>query len=150
MSCCCCKASLDRSNRIRIILTSADFSKEITTSVLWLNQMNLDITCIRLELFKQNNELIINSQQIIPLPKTESYQIAVREKRREIQAAKESNKDRSTYILRMNHEVNEEGVKKSDLGYKAVMTLNKYGLLDQAVFNFLRADKSCIFSCLTL
>lgn len=135
-------------NRIRIILTSADFSKEITTSVLWLNQMDLDITCIRLELFKLNNELIINSQQIIPLPETENYQIAVREKRREIQAAKESNKDRSTYTLLMNNEVYEEGFKKSDLGYIAVTALNEYGLLDQAAFEFLRVDKSCSFQLL--
>ncbi|MDD3030738.1 MAG: hypothetical protein PHS57_10775, partial [Alphaproteobacteria bacterium] len=34
---------------VRIILASADFSQEITTSVMWLNKHDLDITCVRLK-----------------------------------------------------------------------------------------------------
>ncbi|MCF6253078.1 MAG: hypothetical protein L3J75_17695 [Methylococcaceae bacterium] len=33
---------------VRIVLASANFSKEITTSVLWLNDRDLDISCVRL------------------------------------------------------------------------------------------------------
>ena len=33
----------------RIILASANFSTELTTSVLWLNQVGLDITCVKLQ-----------------------------------------------------------------------------------------------------
>jgi len=33
---------------VRIVLVSAEFSKEITTSVLWLNAHALDIRCVRL------------------------------------------------------------------------------------------------------
>jgi hypothetical protein len=33
---------------VRIVLVSADFSKELTTSVMWLNQRDLDIRCVRM------------------------------------------------------------------------------------------------------
>lgn len=130
---------------VRIILAAADFSKEITTSVLWLNQMELDITCIRLNLYKLNNELILNAEQIIPLPETESYQIELREKRRDARVAKQSDKDRSTYTLTINNEIYATGFKKSDIGLKAVCALNDNDLIDAPAFEFLRADKSSSF-----
>ena len=133
---------------VRIILAAADFSKEITTSVLWLNQMELDITCVRLNLYKLNGELILNAEQIIPLPETESYQIELREKRRDVRVAKQSEKDRSTYILTINGEVYAAGFKKSDIGFNTVSALNLNGLIDEPTFNFLRADRSCSFQLL--
>lgn len=33
---------------VRIVLVSAEFSKEITTSVMWLNECGLDVRCVRL------------------------------------------------------------------------------------------------------
>jgi len=38
----------DFAQDVRILLASADFSRDLTTSVLWLNERDLDITCIRL------------------------------------------------------------------------------------------------------
>jgi len=32
---------------MKIILASADFSKELTTTVMWLNDFGLDIRCVR-------------------------------------------------------------------------------------------------------
>jgi hypothetical protein len=130
---------------VRIILAAADFSKEITTSVLWLNQCELDITCVRLNLYKLNNELILNAEQIIPLPETESYQIAVREKRRDIRTSQLSNKDRSTYMLMVDGDIYETGFRKSDIGFYTVKALEEKELIDRAAFEFLRADKSCSF-----
>ncbi len=34
---------------VRIVLVSADFSKELTTAVLWLNEHDMDIQCVRLK-----------------------------------------------------------------------------------------------------
>lgn len=34
--------------QVRIVLVSAEFSKELTTAVLWLNDHDLDIRCVRL------------------------------------------------------------------------------------------------------
>jgi hypothetical protein len=55
-------------NDVRIILVSADFSKEITTSVLWLIERDIDINCIRIKPQKDGVNLYFDIQQIIPLP----------------------------------------------------------------------------------
>lgn len=65
---------------IRIILVSANFSKEITTSVLWLNERELDIKCIRVKPQMDNEILYLDIQQIIPLPETQDFQIKIKEK----------------------------------------------------------------------
>ncbi|MCH7383632.1 hypothetical protein MMP71_07175 [Acinetobacter dispersus] len=65
---------------LRIVLISANFSKELTTSVIWLNERDLDITCIRIKPYKYNNEILLNIQQIIPLPEAKDYQIKAQQK----------------------------------------------------------------------
>lgn len=47
---------------VRIILVSADFSKEITTTVLWLQNSNIDITCIRIKPQKDGDNVYIDIQ----------------------------------------------------------------------------------------
>ena len=63
-----------------IVLVSAEFSKEITTTAIWLNQRGLDIRCIRLKPVSLDGRLIVDVQQIIPLPEAAEYQVRVREK----------------------------------------------------------------------
>lgn len=65
---------------VRIILLSADFSKEITTSVLWLIERGIDIRCIRLKPYSDGSRLLVDIQQIIPLPEAEDFTISLREK----------------------------------------------------------------------
>lgn len=60
---------------VRIILVSADFSKEVTTSVLWLNDRDLDIRCIRLKPYKLGDRVLIDAEQIIPLKEAEEFQV---------------------------------------------------------------------------
>lgn len=65
-------------NEPRIILASGDFSKELTTCVLWLNDFSLDIRCLRLKLFKmEDGSLLLDVDQLIPLPETSEYQTQV-------------------------------------------------------------------------
>jgi hypothetical protein len=68
---------------VRIILVSADFSTELTTSVLWLNKQDLDITCIRLRPYRMMNEVLIDATQIIPLPESADYEIKIRAQEKE-------------------------------------------------------------------
>ena len=70
-------------DEIRIILVSADFTTEITTSVIWLNRHGIDITCIRLKPYRMNEELLVDVAQIIPLPEAADYEIKVREQAQE-------------------------------------------------------------------
>lgn len=64
----------------KIILASGDFSRELTTSVLWLNEVGLDIRCVRLRTYLLESQIILDAQQIIPLPEAEEYLVHLREK----------------------------------------------------------------------
>ena len=140
----------DFAQNVRIVLASANFSKEITTSVLWLNDRDLDISCVRLSLHKIDDKLVLSSDQIIPLPEAESYQIEVRQKRREERISRSTNKDRSLFTISYLDEIYEQGFKKSDIGFFTVALLNEKDLIDSDVFEFLRNDKSCSFKLLKL
>jgi hypothetical protein len=65
---------------VKILLMSANFSKELTTAVMWLNDRNLDIRCIRVIPYQDNGRVLIDVQQVIPLPEASQYQIQIREK----------------------------------------------------------------------
>lgn len=83
---------------VKTILVSQDFSTELTTSVIWLNERNLDITCMKIQPYNDNGKILIDIQQIIPLPEAEDYQIKVRrklEEKRDIR--KDSSRDYSKY-----------------------------------------------------
>lgn len=65
---------------VRVFLVSADFSKELTTSVLWLNERDLDIRCVRMKPYAMGDETIVDVQQVVPLPEAEAYMVRLREK----------------------------------------------------------------------
>ena len=67
----------------RIILVSEGFSKELTTSVLWLNENGLDITCIQLQPYISGSELLLESSQIIPVRGAEELVLQAQERRTE-------------------------------------------------------------------
>lgn len=72
---------------VRIVLAAAEFSKELTSSVMWLNDHNLDIRCVRLKPYLWESRVVVDVQQIIPLPESAEYQVQIREKvRKELEA----------------------------------------------------------------
>ena len=80
---------------------SAEFSRELTTSVIWLNERDLDITCVRMKPYNYAGKILIDIQQVIPLPEAKDYQIRAQKKaeeRRENQK-KLNSKDYSKYLF---------------------------------------------------
>jgi hypothetical protein len=70
-------------NAVRIVLASANFSKELTTSVLWLNEQGVDIRCVRLKPYRDTDgTVILDVQQLIPLPEAAEYQTQIKAKER--------------------------------------------------------------------
>jgi len=65
---------------VRLVIVAADFSKELTTSVMWLNQRDLDIRCVRMRPYQDGQRLLVDVQQVIPLPEAQDYTIRIREK----------------------------------------------------------------------
>lgn len=108
----------DFGNDVRIILVSADFSIEITNSVLWLIERGIDIKCIRIKPQKDESTLYFDIQQIIPLPEAADYQVKLREKATEQRhARRESQRDYSKFDLTFN------GVKEVGLNKRETMIL---------------------------
>ena len=86
---------------VRIVLASAEFSRELTTSVMWLNLRDMDIRCIRLKPYRLGDKILLDVQQIIPLPESTDYQVRIREKAVEQRQARQqqTNRDLTRFDL---------------------------------------------------
>lgn len=84
---------------VRIVLAASDFSTELTTTVLWLNKLNLDIRCVQMRPHHVDERVLLDIQQVIPLPGAEQYQVALREKTMEQAAARTQSRDITRYDL---------------------------------------------------
>ena len=82
---------------IKIVLASAGFSRELTTSVLWLNEQGLDIRCVRMHPYDNSGQVLLDVQTIIPIPGAEEYQTRIRERRQEERVARENARDFTKY-----------------------------------------------------
>ena len=72
----------------RIILASENFGKELTTCVMWLNDSwlrdaGLEIKCIRLQPHRNDNEILIETSVVIPLPEAAEYQTQLGQREQE-------------------------------------------------------------------
>lgn len=84
----------------RVVLASADFGKELTTAVLWLNEQGLDIRCVRLVPYAYGDRTLVHLEQLIPLPEAEEYQVRVREKASQERAARQEHGPRAERNIR--------------------------------------------------
>lgn len=73
---------------VRLVLASAEFSRELTSSVLWLNEHGLDIRCVRLQPHTDGSRVFVDVQQILPLPEASDYFVSLREKQAEERKAR--------------------------------------------------------------
>jgi hypothetical protein len=104
---------------VRILLASAEFSKEITTAVIWLNDHGVDIRCVRLKPYRLEERLLLDVQQVLPLPEATEYQVQVREKEAERRQARVSNAGFTRYDLQVQGKEYKELLKRH-LVYRAV------------------------------
>jgi hypothetical protein len=111
---------------VRIVLAAADFSAEVTSTVLWLNERDLDFRCVRLQPYRLGSSLLLDVQQIIPLPEAADYQVQIRQKQREVRAAADQSSDWTRYDV-----TTDEGVKhalyKREVVFAAVGQLVRRG-----------------------
>jgi hypothetical protein len=76
---------------VRIVLAAPNFSKEVTTAVMWLNERQLDIRCVRIQPYLLGDHLLVDVQQLIPLPEVANYQIELKEKVTQERGARQEN-----------------------------------------------------------
>lgn len=93
------------SDKVRIVLASSDFSAEVTTTVLWLNKQGLDVRCVQMRPHQINDRILLDIEQLIPLPQDEQYQVALREKSQEQDAARKSDRDTTRFDLTIGEQI---------------------------------------------
>lgn len=146
------------SSKPRIILCSENFSQEITTTVLWLNQSGLDISCVRITPHRIKDQIVIVPNKIIPLQEAKQYLIDI-QKKEEQQDKKTGNRARTMKIL-IENKLLKEGDKiflknglpkfmkyeKDNPKYSATIT-GKLGMSNSIKWDF--DDKEYAISSLT-
>lgn len=120
------------SETVRIVLASSEFSQEITTAVLWLNKQGLDIRCVQMRPHAIEGRVLLDIHQVIPLPEAEQYQVAVREKSMEQDAARSQDRDMTRYDLSIG-EMSFTNLPKRRLIYEVVAEAIKRGITPQEI-----------------
>jgi hypothetical protein len=89
---------------VRVVLAAADFSKELTTALLWLNDRGLDFRCVRVKPYSWEGRILVDVQQVIPLPEAAEYQVKVREKVRREREDRKDGRDFTKYDVTIEGE----------------------------------------------
>ncbi|HJV09545.1 MAG TPA: hypothetical protein VJ653_07680 [Acidimicrobiales bacterium] len=102
------------STEVRIMLVSADFGREITTTVLWLNGFDgMDIRCIRLIPYDVDGKVLLDIQQVLPLPAAADYQVRLRRKDAARERARTSGRDLTRFHIVVDGEALPEQNKRN-------------------------------------
>jgi hypothetical protein len=100
---------------VRIVLVAAEFGRELTTAVLWLNKFDrMDIRCVRLRPYQLDGQILLDIEQVIPLPEATDYQVRQRRKAVERERATADNRDWTRYVITVaGHELGPENKRNS-------------------------------------
>jgi hypothetical protein len=117
---------------VRIVLGSAEFSRELTTAVLWLIERGIDIRCVRLQPYSLDGRTLVDVQQIIPLPEVAEYQVRVTEKKRKEREARTDTKDWTSYDVTLEG-CQMKGLRKRHAIYQTFRHLVESGVAPEKV-----------------
>ena len=79
---------LNEGNDQRIVFIAANFRREVTSTVLWLREHQIDVRCVKVTPYLFGEEVFIDLQQVIPTPEAADYMIRMAEKDTEEKSAK--------------------------------------------------------------
>lgn len=79
---------LNEGNDQRVVFIAANFRREVTSTVLWLREHQIDARCVKVLPYCFQDELFIDLQQVIPTPEAADYMIRMAEKDTEEKTAK--------------------------------------------------------------
>ena len=99
----------------RIIMIAANFRKEVTSTAMWLLDHNIKIKCIKVTPYELNNNIFLDTEQIIPIVDAEEYLIKIANKKQEEMISKEKNQTRHSVRINFWTRLLQEMNDKSDL-----------------------------------
>jgi hypothetical protein len=83
----------------RIIFVANHYRKEVTSTVLWLIDHDINIKCFRASPFTMGDEVLLQIEQIIPLPETQQFMIDAKEKQKEEKGKSKTVQESEAYLL---------------------------------------------------
>lgn len=117
------------SREVRIILVAVDFSQEITTTVLWLRDLyGLDFTCVRVTPYQTQDRLLVDIQQLIPLPEATDYMVGLRRREQAAKTAVVSAERYTRYKIVHSDGHTSEALNKRRALLEMVLALNAEGV----------------------
>lgn len=130
------------SRDVRVILVSAGFDVEITTTVLWLNDLyGMDIRCVRLTPYRVEGRLLLDVQPVIPLPEAEELTVRLRRRDKVARAASASGRDWTPYVISTPDGSRTEPLRKRQAIRTMVHALHRVGVPAATLATVLPAGK---------
>lgn len=118
--------------RVRLVLVAEGFSRELTTAVMWLNQHDVDIRCVRLTPYSLGGQLLIDVQQTIPLPEAAEYQVQIRNKTQQERLTRDTERDYTRYDVTVDGTV-DAGLPKRHAMFRVVKALCGRGVTPERI-----------------
>lgn len=110
----------------RVILVANNFRKEVTSTVLWLIDHDIQISCFRATPYSNGQNVFLQIDQIIPLPETQEFMIDMKEKEREEKKMSKSTTERKDLLLEFWGLVNKSFEEKSFSRYDRIVAKPYY------------------------
>lgn len=64
-------------------MIAANFRKEVTSTAMWLLNHNIKIKCIKVTPYELSGQILLDTEQIIPIIDAEDYLIKIANKKQE-------------------------------------------------------------------
>lgn len=100
----------------RIIFVANNYRKEVTSTVLWLLNHDIQVQCFRATPYAMGEDVFLQVEQIIPLPETKEFMIDAKEKEKEEQE-KSKTVEQSELLLLKFWNVLKEKLAENQLDY---------------------------------
>ena len=71
----------------RVVFIAANFRREVTATVLWLREHQIDARCVKVVPYRFGKEIFVDLQQVIPTPEAADYMIRMAQKESEERSA---------------------------------------------------------------
>ena len=78
----------------RVVFIAAKFRREVTATVLWLREHQIDARCVKVVPYRFGEETFVDLQQVIPTPEAADYMIRMAQKESEERSASTAQSNR--------------------------------------------------------
>lgn len=114
----------------RIMFVANHYRKEVTSTVMWLLEHDIQIQCFRAVPYSLGEDLFLQIEQIIPLPETADFLISAKEKEREKKYVGEKAKETNAFLNKFWSQL------KNELRSRGITEFEQVRNLDRWYFGF--------------